>query len=805
MIKIFDEDTDEWIVSTTLSPYSVNFRLDESLDSAVVERIVNSKQTLKPLTKVILVDGIHEHNFVVQNARTSLIGISTYLQTIDLDEPTVIAQGIPLDTITFSQPLNPDELHPIMMLDEVIDRILKITPTTLLSEDNSLAFQFELDPAIRQLFHEVESPEFFFTEFTLFDALVAIGAYLDMFPRIKFGYFEINRKLMITFDELDVENKYNYIVNKENTIETQQPLGNYANEVITNVSNLSIETEVMYPPTLEDGFFVSSIDNGTVITDDNAVLIAPEKFKKITKLYIKVDWGNDDFVSEWSDVTDYIKEYGVWQTLTPLDVTVEPDTPHSERQIYTCYYKYNDDKIYNLKSFVTKLFHYAGYPTPVLRATLFRIKYVPYVNVKLKEKNKAKQNYSVIYNQNNNIIESNTYGKNLKNYIKRMEHGDEVISKIYYDLADLPKIGHNINTDYVLTNLSYTKYNNHYDVTMQLSKNYTRRAEFIRAKNEIRTWEIPADGNVVDRKTSYQENVNLSFGVPIPNTKDLTIKFNHFNFLNGGGYPNMPNLTYKSGKYTAYLNFKTKNEVIPLKLVPSTGTINNQVFFHIKGIDNTLIGFQKVINWDRKVNNQVGVTYTDSYGQFETVDVCFALIYNLNFDIKKTARTYPVSTQIDNNDVFNNLSNFRSKDIVIKNDAREVFNLTYLINLVGVNNSVIHKNFALATQGSEKIEDLSILKVCFLNKKIYNQAIEVSVQDIITSLDIKYFDYPYSDDEEYYEYGVDETLVPVNYQSIALAFFKDDNYKFIIIQNEPSQTMTDLLSDEGKLRLYVNY
>ena len=126
------------------------------------------------------------------------------------------------------------------------------------------------------------------------------------------------------------------------------------------------------------------------------------------------------------------------------------------------------------------------------RNTFFRITYIPYLNAKMAESNDAEHSYTVLYNQNSNIVEQTVFSKHLKNYIKRMEQGDLVLAKTYYSLSDIPQLGHQVNNEYIVTNISYVKNHHTYDVTIQLSKDYTRRAEFIRAKNEVRTWEIPA-------------------------------------------------------------------------------------------------------------------------------------------------------------------------------------------------------------------------------------------------------------------------------------------------------------------------
>ncbi|QVK17718.1 hypothetical protein KHQ81_12835 [Mycoplasmatota bacterium] len=676
----------QWVESPNLLPYPNHLKLDESFDNAVVQRIVNSKESLPVLTKVQLIDGNKVFDYLVNNSPTERIGYNAYIQTLELIEPTEIAKGIQLDNITITQPLNPDIHHPKKMLDEEIDRILEITPVVKLDNiDKTILYKFEIDPQIRTFFHTIDSPDFSFSEYTLFDFLVDIGMYLDMFPRIKFGNYETNGKLMISFDELDVKNKNNYIVENNNRVETQQPLENYANTVISNVSNLSVDDIIVHPAE-GLGVYVNAPEGKSEITDDNAIITLPNRINKIIKIegyYI----GPSSTTKAWYDVTKYIYEFKEWETLKPAAL-VSAD-PWNTKD-YTLYYKYNDKHIMNIKGFC----HGGDGPlSNEVRTTMYRITYIPYIDTKTSQSNQAKTEYAVIYNQNNNIIENSVYSKHLKNYIKRMENGDEILSKIYNSLDDLPQLGHYVNDDYILTNLSYTKYYNYYDVTKQLSKGYTRRAEFIRAKNEIRTWEIPATGRIENRNiligeklyigvlksdlSNYEKENSVSIN---PSRFDLILE-NEFNFL--------VNKPQENRSIFAGLRFHLKNDtIIPAKVVVSRAIYGNKIIYEIKTLNNTLLGYSKSLNWVSKVNNQLGVTYTDEYGNFETVDIGFS--HSFDFLTKEDfARDYPLSNETEVNGFFHN-AEITLNQLNVKKDAREIINLTYNLEYKTIGSLFFH-------------------------------------------------------------------------------------------------------------------
>ncbi len=770
MLKI--EIDGQWIEYDNLLPLKNNLKLDESLDHCVVERIVNSKDPLPVLTKVILVDNSKEFEYLVKNSPTNRTGYKHYIQTLELVEPLEMTKGIEVDTLMITQPLEPDALHPKMMLDDVIDKILEVTPsTTLVRENETLKFKFELDSGIRAVFSEIESPDFPFSERMLFDVLVDVGAFVDMFPRIKFGNYMTNGKLMITFDELDIKDKNSYAISETTAIETQQPLENYANEVISNVKNLSVDSIVTYPSE-GMGVYVNAPYGTIDITDTNAVITLPDRIKKVIKF--EVFFG--ELIS--SEYLEYeCPEYGEWQTRHP-----------DSWGALVPYYKYNDYNIYNLKSWCDALPGGGETPKPVLRNSLFRITYIPYIDTEISEKNNSVVDYAVIYNQNSNIVEKSSFSKHLRNYVKRMENGDEVISCIYDNINDFPKLGHCVN-GIVLTNLSYTKYYNYYDVTMQLSKNYTRRAEFIRAKNEMRTWEIPADGKIEDRLVVFSELINISAGNSNVGDKlnsliDPTRIFYYFmqDKLSDGTM--------------AVLNFKTRDgTTIPTMLVPYTTCFNNKILIEFASIDNTLLGYNKSLDWADEVNKQVGVTYTDEFGNFETVDIGFTDNYSLIIDPELFARNYPTSTESQNSDLYANCY-FKIVDLNVRKDTREQFRFSYQLSVNGLNNTIVHENYV---KNALKNVDGFTYKIWLLSEEISaTDLIDGNILGVydVTSTSIITISPPIT----IIDYNFANSTFDTNAKSIVLAY--DD--KPLLIINNPTVDQINQLKNDGIFKVYFS-
>lgn len=659
--------TSAWVTYQNLIPYTVHLKLDESLDEAIVQRLTTTEDTLPPLTKVRLVDGDIVRDFIVRNAPTERIGMGTYQQTLELIEPTEMLKGIPLENLTVTQPMKPDQHHPVIMLDAVIDRLLEVTPTTYQgSKVKALNTKYEFDPDIRMRFSKIKSPNFDFGEYTLFDALVDIGLYVDRFPRVRFGNYDANGKLTITFDELDPEVKNNYVATNLTAIETQQPLENYANRVVSEVSNMTSTTAVTYPGK-GLGVFGNAPEGETEITDDNIIITLPQKIHKILGLKCFVLGGILSDVEE-IDFTHSTFEYSQWVTLD------------GEAKKKSIYYKQNTNEIKNVGGYFKVWWH--TLPEASRRA-IYTIKYIPYLDTKAEKRNTASVDHTVIYNQTNKLVDDNLINRHLQNYINRMESGDKIISKLYKTLDYIPRLGHKINSEYILTNLSYIKNYDTYDVTMQLSRGYTRRAEYIKANNEIRTWEIPMENQT--RRIAINEKMYVgAHKAEIETTakenrfhlnRNFTLDFLYFLTALRPGYPTTQARDIIMGARFRLLD----GSIIPAAIPVTTRMSGNSIGYTAVTVDNTIMGFTKSKDSLGYISQQVGATYTDAYGDVETIDVGFTNDLS-SFDLETFTKNLPVCTVNQANFLINGAL-LKCLGLNVKKDARERLEISYNLQL----------------------------------------------------------------------------------------------------------------------------
>lgn len=786
MIEIWENN--EWKQYKILLPYTVNDKKNYDLDNAVVRRYTRDKKIYPPLTPVRLIEGNDKSSWIIENCSNERVAPNLWKQTIVLIEPIEIFKGYYLDNATVTQPINPDSHHPKQSLYDVLTRILKISPTPRYRQLNGTfidASGFYDNIIFKQgawldKFQVTESPEFVFTEATRYDALIEIGLFLDMQPKLE---FDENGKLVLYFEELEYLDKQNYTIDKPLIEEMQQPLTNYASEVVSKISNLNITDTVVYPGE-GLGIYPNAPEGSYNITENNAIITLPHKIQKVVKLEIRFSV-NPSY--DWIDHTEHCLEYGEWSSLPP--------NTEDRGKIY---YHFNDNKLQNLRDYFTEqivknLDIDQSEKPGFVRSMLFRVTYIPIVDTKITVGNNAPTRHTVIYNQSANIIDNKSYAEHLWNYIKRMKHGDYVISKKYKSFDDIPEVGHLVNGDYVITNISYSKYPDYYDVTLQLAKEHTRRAEFIRAKEEIRNWEIPAD-KTVERMITVKEKIYLRFGSgneQRDNTTSIVRTSKNVRRI-------LPLLTFDADPdsgATFWILVKNKDgTTIPLCMTAIDSTFGTSRLFSFKATHNVVIGYSKSTSHPEFPTEQVGIVYTDRFGTVDkiTIGITFAQSHAEVYDF---ALNYPLTTHDKINEMLNYRATIRLDDLEVQKDAREILGFTYQVELAPEQEEFITHD-ALG-----KLLEYDTLDITFLNTKITTPG----------AIDQKYIIKSWVVDEvsileNSITYKLQQNFdVPQNYKAVALTLTGRGGFIPLVVNNNPNEQTRFQLSENKNIILYLNY
>lgn len=821
MIQIYENNN--WVSYHYTIPYVVNDKKDETEDNSIISFISSNDTEYPPKTKVKLIDETETH-WIIQNCTCTLIGFNVYEKTLELIEPIELTKGYPIDNLTVTQPLTPDASHPKKTIRNVINRLLLIAITHEQFDINmNLASIISLVDA--EGITDIEAPEDVFTECYLFDALVKIGLYMDCMPKLSFN---VNNNFDLTFEPLDIKNKNNYTLDKLTLKEKQYPLSNYANQIVSNIYNTTSKTLNTFPG--GDAIGTKIVTDGDLslfnLDFSNGYIKIPSKIKDVIKFEFSPDIGTGTI---WYDFSDFIYEYKEWQLLSPLALSEDPDyttTPIHKRQPYTCYYTLNDNKIRFGDSFLNYT-DFLKLTTPFLWIADFlglfnkedfgfqkilmkyRITFLPQYDARIKIGSSSIHNFSMIANQDGNMIDSDAYNRKMRNILKRMKHGDYLVGKIFKNYNDIPKIGHMINNQYVITNLSYTRYKNFYDVSLHLSEGYTRRSEYVKEKQEIRSWEIPAN-KASDRFINYKDKITISFFNNTSNNnsavKGIRILFPILNI-----FPVESQDLMKFPGLLSAMYFKAKEYTYPLLCFPMVTNVDNNLLINIYADDNTIFGHQ-LVNTGTK-HFQKGVTYTDEYGEFETVDIALTTFWvnyidNDVFRAMPNATTGLINNLINENPIAVNLNN-----IVIKKDARETFKFTYQVTVESdTEETIITKHFAAYNQNTVgwKNREKIVPYIFFYNQKI-NSVDELTESNFISKIQlIKSSSSNPLGANDTFVFEFDKTKVPQEpivhdtIESFAIGVVDDGEYKPLIIQNKVDQLL-DEIKNSGKITLYCDY
>ncbi len=822
MLKIYENNN--WVEYPLLIPYTINDKKDETEDNAVVSFLTTEDKNYSPRTKVKLIDEI-ETDWIIENPNSKRIGFKKWQIDLELIEPVEILKGYILDNSCVTQPLNPDINHPKKSMMDVINRLLKIAITHKDGEtdkDLSSIISIVVDERLN-----LESPEFPFTECTLFDALLEVGLFLDSMPKLRFN---ISGGYDLYFEPLDIENKINHAINNLTLEERQHPISNYSNQIVSSVYNTTSYIKNTYPGGNDIGTKIVTEGNLSPFSIDfsNGFIQLPVKIKKINKFELTPDIGEG---SVWDNFSDYIYEYKEWQILSPLSIIEDPDietTPIYARQPYAAYYEMNSNKIHfgdrflgyyddiydlsnpftwfaDLLNFFEKL-NNLGFEKMLMK---YRITFISVYDAKVKFGNDQIENFSTIANQNGNMIDSYAFSQKMNNVLKRMKHGNYITGKIYKNYNDIPQIGHLINNKYVITNISYTRYNYYYDVLFEMSEDHLRRSEFVREKQEIRSWEIPA-GKVSDRYINYKDKISLSFLTNSNNNnssiRDIRLVFPIFNIFD----VEFQDLQKYPGLLAAMV-FRSVDNIYPLLSFPMLTAIGNDLLINIYAEDNTIFGHQLVDAGTKHF--QRGITYTDEFGEFETVDIVLSDRWtsSINDDVFRAMPNatseliYPLA--------YENTEAINLHNLVIKKDAREAFKFTYQLTVEGneEDETIITKYFTTYTQNKLGWKNREKIKpyVFFYRNKIYEEHDEDKLLIQLELISSQSENPPSINDT--FTFVIDKVkipptlIIPETYQSFAIGVIDDGVKRPLIIQNKVTSAMRLEIKETGIITLYCDY
>lgn len=749
-IQIFNEDTEQFDAPIKANakgglqtPVTLTDAFDETLDTAIVtilsdgHDLPNNNPYVEEWAKVRLdVDGDVRYYYNTScKSKNETRGNEThgnppvFRMTLELLELIFITQYISLDNLCFSNDIADDGTPITHNIASVLTRLNNQTYTMLETDKpNKVPFSFTFDA--NEEWAQMTAPEFFFTENTLFQALVRIGEAIGGFPELEFisnGRYKLKYRI---WDSGDVEH-YDVPWNKITNIEFNNTVDNCATVVDSTVKNMlnaseNGENTAVYPLPGADksnAYAPPRTESYNVeITDENCFIELPHPIERIIKLegycQTRSNLGSLNGTRTYKDITQYLCEYNEWITLQE-GVTNLLLNPYRKSRYY---YKAGKKRIENLNSSVTEILFKeenpagATNPLPGRAAGLcMRVTYIPRLDGRVKiGRNGAKKKIDYIVNQAANVVNAGAYAKYLQGLVNRMQ-GQYAITTITQQRNPKdPKYtlfgkGSFLN-GWRIYRAVHTISNKSVISEYYSSSEWNRRADFVDIPHKQRQWAIPADEKVTDRNINYAEEVWYSIGEELP-ASDGCISTGEIGATALFGFSDKskgsrPNLAYIAWKTSRQISTDAADQSNGYALAScSPVPVDTHILMNWAAEDNASMGSRSYNAWGNSyyTERQMFVAYPPKaqYLRFKLSDK-MPSVYNFNGEYTGTdaekeknltfCMSFPLSTKKQYTDVENDFATISG--IRLQKDLRERILFTYQLDFLGKNDTIVYAGAA---------------------------------------------------------------------------------------------------------------
>lgn len=503
---------------------------------------------------------------------------------------------------------------------DVVNRTLKLAEPLFGSQTP----RFTLDNEWATKLEKILAPEFSMTSANLREQLKQVGGFAHAEPRLK--DFET-----VTFDK--------YGDNEEVIIDKpyiSQGFGgninDYAVQIDTYAENLvNASSEIAIVEPFAGGYRSLRTEEVNVrVNEENGVIQTSFPIYAVKEVKVKTE---DGFV----DITKYVFESTLYNTQLS---SFKGGYPYSKA--YGLYYTIGEKNIKGLffKAPAVVGQAYANYaivnilkregvdnPSTSYPQYKFVVAYLPIYNTRFRHGKgyieATPSQYTQVYNQTENLIETKYYGENIKGVAAKMGNAELTRTYFFDKYADIPQLGKNLKIGdelYKITAIDTSISGGRCKTTLSLSKHYNNISPYV-GINSIRRFSEVSERQayarqivlptycVISRKTldSSQDSISLPYGndalrqifEPTTQPKEMTLaRVTHVS---------------KSGE--------AKGDTMLLPVVSSA--FGNCATFTFGFEDNYSAG-QSVKHLDESGVSgywQADVPYADFYGNIEALDI----------------------------------------------------------------------------------------------------------------------------------------------------------------------------------------
>lgn len=611
-------------------------------------------------------------------------------------------------------------------ITNVCERLLSAGITRrVLVEDQ----EYELDPVFAAKYKYEPSPEFSFSNCTLFDALAQVGGKIHAIPRLIPKYVRDNPTLdksktiddthyYVTFDELGGDEQAPNMppmIYQDHTINIDDWCGTLDSPSQNMCNTENVELGAITE--LGNDYITCRTEDAQIeINADNVIIRTSMPIQQLVKLEC-------GFIPEYfngqvpvGDITSYVYESAEYSTLSSYWGAAYPYS-----KAWALKYTQGDNKItglntiqqgattvssaFNKYSIVNIIEAKTGIEIGLIdadngkwiRQLAFKVTYVPIVSARVKQMKPtmsgANEKNELVYNQGANVAETSFYGEKMRGAIARL--GQDVEQRTYdlFHYSQMPKCGQLLDGKYI------ARVDAEYDlvkirVTLTMTKNFNQLAQYVGLNSNYRLYDI-SEKQSVERYINYSEKILIGDKTDIDMT-DYVMCRELETMIKETVSP--MDVRTSLGKPTQIAVVKPydelnnliidRNVVLPVVAFP----FGTSVCFAISFEDNYGAGFQSRDDFGQGSTKAVQrlVPYTDAYGEIHSLEIIMGKEgWSPSLDTQKDGGAAMLYPQATINEPYWITHDTQWRRVIVQKDSREKLRFMYQLHFIGTRDSIV--------------------------------------------------------------------------------------------------------------------
>lgn len=372
--------------------------------------------------------------------------------------------------------------------------------------------RYQIDPAQEKYLDSIMAPEFTMTQCTLREQLRIVGGYIHAEPRLldpvvnaegtETGGNYIHFDLFGDTDIQSVRSDYD----AEQRI---QQITEYCTELDTTAANLvnALSGGTIGEPDGRNRKSLRTESVNVMITENNGIIQTQFPIRDIAKLEIA-------YKGKMLDITPYVYEQAQYSANLSSYLSSYPYSKayavyytQNARNIRGIFFKvdnavnpiFSHYSIVNIVSAVSgdtpdtvrSLFSNSGYPS-----MQFSVTYTPIYSSRFsagKQYVDGREQYTRIYNQSENLIETLYYGENVKGAAERMGNPEITRTYRYKNVSAIPKVGKMakiVDEWYMVSTVRTEVMKDFVRATVEYTKDFNRLSQYVGISSTKRVYEV---------------------------------------------------------------------------------------------------------------------------------------------------------------------------------------------------------------------------------------------------------------------------------------------------------------------------